>query len=269
MFREVIQALFTIMPWLVIGELGLEETCVSCHVCATGGIRLYTISIGVQTLSKTPKPLFSPVSPGLPWLLAGLLLPLTKLCLQCLQPGCCQLLVEFLLWAPALSTVFPSHRGSQLPTGWLLRTKLGVTLGMLFESWFRNSGWGFTILFCYTIDYREFTYVSFSAPPYKLVDAGAAYKQGQGLLKDPGVLWTQSRGALFSVTASYSATHGPSQGDNKLRNCRIKQWRKGRTSWMSAWLWNVNTQPSATWRRKVSNNGEPPAGSPAQRCSGG
>lgn len=92
MFREVIQALLMITPWLVIGDLGLEETCVPCHMCATGGIRLHIISIKVQTLSKAPRPLFSPVSQGLPWLRAGLLLPLKKLCLQFLQPGCCQLL---------------------------------------------------------------------------------------------------------------------------------------------------------------------------------
>lgn len=97
MFREVIQTLLTITPWLMIGELGLEETCVACHMCATGGIQLHLINIGVQTLSKPPRPLFSPVSQGLPWLLAGLLLPLKKLCLQFLQPGYCLLLVEFLL----------------------------------------------------------------------------------------------------------------------------------------------------------------------------
>lgn len=71
--------------------------------------------------------------------------------------------------------------------------------------------------------------VSFLAPPSHLVSVRVACTQGQGLLKDPGVLCEHSLGsALFSVTASFSATHGPSQGDNKLCNCRIKQWRKGR-----------------------------------------
>jgi hypothetical protein len=249
--------------------------CVPWHVCPTCvcGTGLHIIHLGVQILSKTP-------------LSASYLLLLSHeaflgywqgfCCLlkSCVyrsrfrQPGYCQLLVEFLPWVSALSTIFPPHGGSQLPTCGILRTKLGVTSGMLFKSWFQNSGWEFTTLLRYTVDYRDFIYASFSAPPYQLVDVGAAYKQGQGLLRDPGVLWTQSRGAWFSVTVSYSATHGPSQGDNKLHNCRIKQWRKGRDSWILAWLWNVSMQTSATWQRKVSNNGEPPAGSPAQHCLG-
>lgn len=257
------------MAWLVIGELGLEETCVPCHVCPDmcAPHVAYDCISSILEFRHLGKPLGLPFSPSS-----------HKAFLGYWQVFCCLLksrlcrsrfwLLSALGWIPALSSCpllsFPSPQRKSVTTlldsrnqirsnpGYAMsldsRTVVGVSPPCFVVQWTTEN------LFVYHSQLLPTNW-----------DVGAACTQGrQGLLKDPGVLWTQSRGALFSVTASYSVTHGPSQGDNKLCNCRIKQWMKGRRSWMLAWLWNVSMRTSATWQRKGSNNGEPPAGSPTQ-----